>query len=91
MHVNGNCTTTTIKGKQVNVNNSSFVTWDQESYKALQFSILQQMQQVSGAQQQTGAYDCGLFAIAYATTLAFKGDSSQARYNQMLHNACTPS
>jgi len=34
--------------------------------------------------QQTGASDCGLFAIAYATTLAFKADSSQTRYNQKL-------
>ena len=26
--------------------------------------------------------DCGLFAKAYVNTLAFKGDPSQAKYNQ---------
>jgi len=39
---------------------------------------------VSGVQKKTGVSDCGLLAIVYANTLAFKGDPSQARYNQKL-------
>ena len=90
MHVNGNhwvCAATTAKGKQVNVYDSSFISWDQASYKAVQLQFCCSMcniKLVNGVQKQTGASDCGLFAIAYATTLAFKGDPSQTRYNQKL-------
>jgi len=42
LHVNGNhwvCAANTVKGKQVNVYDSSFVSWDQASYKALQLQF----------------------------------------------------
>ena len=90
LHVNGNhwvCAATTVKGKQVNVYDSSFVSWDQASYKALQLQFhcsMCNIKFVDGVQKQTGASDCGLFAIAYATTLVFKGNPSQMKYNQKL-------
>jgi len=73
LHVNGNhwvCAATTPKGRQVNVYDSSFSNWDQSSYKALQFQFrcsTYNIKFVNGVQKQTGAADCGLFAISNAT------------------------
>ena len=90
LHVNRNhwvCAATTAKGKQVHVYDSSFGSWDQTSYKALQAQFrcsTCNINFVKGVQKQTGAIDCGLFAVANATTIAFKGDPSQTRYDQSL-------
>ena len=90
LHVNGNhwvCAATTAKGKQVNVYDSSFGKWDQASYKALQTQFhcsSCNINFVKDVQKQIGTTDCGLFAIANATTIAFKGDPSQTSYDQSL-------
>ena len=77
-----------LKGKQVNIYDSSFVNLDQASYKALQLQFRCSMcniQLVNGVQKQTGVSDCGLFAVAYATTLVFKENPSQAKCNQKIN------
>ena len=89
LHVNENhwvCAATTAKGKQVNVYDSSFGKWDQASYKALQTQLHCSSSNINvkDVQKQIGATDYGLFAIANATTIAFKGDPSQTSYDQSL-------
>ena len=88
LHVSRNhwvCAATSGKGKQVNVYDSSFGSWDQASYKALQTQFrcsTCNIKFMEGVQKQTEVTDCGLFAIANATTIAFKGDPSHTSYDK---------
>ena len=70
----------------MNVYDSSFGKWDQASYKALQTQLHCSSSNINvkDVQKQIGATDYGLFAIANATTIAFKGDPSQTSYDQSL-------
>jgi len=89
LHINGNhwvCAATTSKGKLVHVYDSSYTGWDKSSYKMLQTQFYCSPCNIKFAnvQKQFGSTDCGLFSIAYATSVAFQEDPSQKSYNQDL-------
>ena len=89
LHINGNhwvCAATTSKDKLVHVYDSLYTGWDKSSYKMLQrqFRCSPCNIKFANLQKQCGVTDCGLFSIAFATSIAFQKDPSQKRYNQDL-------
>ena len=87
LHINGNhwvCAATTSKGRLVHVYDSLYTGWDKSSYKMLQrqFRCSPCNIKFANVQKQCGGTDCGLFSIAFATSIAFQEDPSQKRYNQ---------
>ena len=89
-HIKGNhwvCAATHKSGKQVLVCDSAYSSWDKASLALLQAQFRCSMgciKLVNGIQKQAGGTECGLFAIAFATTIAFHGDPAVTTYNQAL-------
>ena len=75
---------TKLKGKLVYVYDSSFSSIDQATAKTIQTNFRCSMLSIRlvKCQKQVGAEDCGLFAIAFATSLAFGEDPSTRQYCQ---------
>ena len=89
-HIKGNhrvCAATHKSGKQVFVYDSVYSSWDQVSLALLQTQFRcskGNIKLVDQIQKQVGGTECGLFSIAYATTVAFHGDHAATTYNQAL-------
>lgn len=79
--------TTTIGGKENNVLvfDSIFGNVDEETKKVI-FNLFQcssaEKLRVVNSQKQKGSKDCGLFAIAFATALAYGQNPSKLKYDQ---------
>lgn len=76
-----------LDSKQVKVRlyDSSFTKWDEESLSPImkQFRCAKgQIDVLKGVQKQSGNRDCGLFAIAFATSIAFGHDPLKTTYVQ---------
>ena len=72
------------KGKVVRVYDSMYSSIDQATAKLIQTNFHCSMLNIRlmSCQKQVGAVDCGLFAIALATSIAFGDDPSTRRYSQ---------
>lgn len=72
------------KGKVVHVYDSLYSSIDQATAKLIQTNFHCSMLSIRlmPCQKQVGAVDCGLFAIAFATSIAFGDDPSTRRYSQ---------
>ena len=79
--------TTTIgsKGNNVLVFDSIFGNVDEQTKKVI-FNLFQSSSakklRVVNSQKQKGSKDCGLFAIAFATALAYGQNPSKLKYDQ---------
>ena len=87
-HINGNhwiVAAAAKSGKSVQVYDSAHTSLDQASAVLIKdffrFS-LSNIKAVAVQKQQPGSNDCGVYAIANATTVAFGGDPSLVKYDQ---------
>ena len=67
------CAANCKSGKQVLMYDSAYSSWDQASLALLQKQFrcnMASIKLVDGIQKQVGGTECGLFAIAFATTIA---------------------
>lgn len=87
-HVRGNhwITAASQKGKVVKVYDTLYASLDQPSAKLIQnmFQCSACTIKIVPAQKQVGGRDCGLFAIANATSIAFGTDPSGTVHEQLL-------
>ena len=85
-HVNGNhwVCAASMKGKQVQVFDSSYTNWDDRGITTLQkqFRCNKSSIKFLQMQKQFGGCDCGLFAIANAFTVAFNCNPTDTKYDQ---------
>lgn len=74
------------KGNQVAVDDSVFVRLDAETRTTIMKTFqLKKTKDIimTPMQKQDGSTDCGVFAIAVMTSLAYEEDPSRVKYNQM--------
>ena len=67
------------------VYDSAYMKWDNQSLLPIMKQFWCQMSRiciVNGVQKQSGSEDCGLFAIAFATSIAFGQDPLKTTYTQ---------
>jgi hypothetical protein len=70
------------KDGKVNIYNSVYCTVDEETDKVLANLFHSTSVKVMQTQKQVGGNDCGLFAIAIATAIAFGADPTKLLFDQ---------